>query len=702
VSRRHGLKRLKVMVVRSVIASIVSLGLIVPAWDLSHSRAWAVAAACEGEFVSVEPQQVDGTGPYLVASEEQLTWISKNQDAPGVLGRQYLQTRNLNLGHCEWAPIGAPAKPFAGTYDGGGFEIQSFSISSGYSAALFRQTAETANISNLVLRSVTIASGESDIAAIVGNNFGLIENVAVSGSILLTGNGSGAAGVAAYNDTGGTIRNAVVELSILAETKDRNQGYIGGVVGYNSGTVESSRASVTIEVGGSDVGGLAGFSEGSISDSSASGFVTGENQVGGLVGWNDGVIESSSSSGVVTGAQQSDHIYGGGDYVGGLVGYSEGTISSSRSTSVVSGSSWGTGGLVGYAEGVITTSSATGAVTGEDAVGGLVGGNWADVSRSFASGPVTASRWWAGGLVGAHYGTIVHSYASGPVQGAYDVGGLVGEGYGKILDSYARGSATGEGRVGGLVGCLDYFNTLAARIGAYTPILRAYSTGLVTGDSLVGGLVGAGDCDAPPNDEAIALASFWDTISSDQNVSAGGTGANGSDSASLKTIGTYTAASIEWPIVAVSDFGEAVGPSTEIWAIAGGINDGYPFLWWEEEPETPDNQGGSEEPTKRLSSRESSSGSESDEQRPGMSVGAMAPGQAPESPERFTTLRETGTPLAESGADTPPAPDESLPFEAPSSSPVERYLWVYFVLGLVALGGIGIFSYLRMRPRPLL
>ena len=82
--------------------------------------------------------------------------------------------------------------------------------------------------------------------------------------------------------------------------------------------------------------------------------------VGGLVGFNFGTITSSYATGSVSGLGLAN--------LGGLVGHNGGTISSAYATGAVSGSRY-VGGLVGSNGGTITNTYASGAVTGTDTVG---------------------------------------------------------------------------------------------------------------------------------------------------------------------------------------------------------------------------------------------------------------------------------------------------------------------------------------------
>jgi hypothetical protein len=133
-------------------------------------------------------------------------------------------------------------------------------------------------------------------------------------------------------------------------------GYVG-----RWGLVKNVGLEDVAVTGRNDVGGLAGATKdafyvdlrdlGVVSNSYSTGMVTGSGYVGGLVGWNTGKTTSSYSSASVT----------GGADVGGLVGLNQGSaggiITASYSTgSVGPGDAYGVGGLVGDNSGSVTNS----------------------------------------------------------------------------------------------------------------------------------------------------------------------------------------------------------------------------------------------------------------------------------------------------------------------------------------------------------
>lgn len=314
----------------------------------------------------------------------------------------------------------------------------------------------------------------------------------------------------------------------------------------------------TINAVGYDVVGLFGcISSGSsvenlgLENFSVSG-TFGSDYVGGLVGNNSGgSISNCYSTGAVTGGHDSYDI---GGLVGGICLSS---ISNCYSTGTVNGGSNSqfVGGLVGCNGSSISNCYSTGAVSGgsnSQDVGGLVGGNSGSVSNCYSTGTVSGYAGigglvgWSGSYSGGSGISISDCYSTGPVSGTSGVGGLVGGNNGEsISNCYSTSAVTGGDSsygLGGLVGWNE------------GDISNCYSMGAVSGYMDVGGLVGG-------NDSGSLVGSFWDTQTSGQTTSAGGTGKT---TAQMKTLSTFTSA--EWNFV-------------EIWGI--GENQTYPYLMTE-------------------------------------------------------------------------------------------------------------------------
>jgi hypothetical protein len=218
------------------------------------------------------------------------------------------------------------------------------------------------------------------------------------------------------------------------------------------------------------------------------------------------------------------------------------------------------GSLVGQLiDGKITGCYAVdGSVAGFFFVGGLVGYNgYGTISNCYSTGNLLGTRWCVGGLVGYSVGSISNCYSIGNVSGDERVGGLVGGNEGTITNCYAMGGVSGASRVGGLVGKNGWCGLFCYP----GTISNCYSTGSVTGTDLVGGLVGF-------NDAGTVAASFWDTETSGQATSDGGTGKT---TAEMQDHNTFTDAG--WDFV-----GETYNGIEDIWFIP---QQDYPHLWWE-------------------------------------------------------------------------------------------------------------------------
>ena len=406
---------------------------------------------------------------------------------------------------------------------------------------------------------------------LINNGVGSITNSYATGILKGTSCVGGLVGQNQLNNGVGSITNSYAKGNVTGSGE-----HVGGLVGQNQlnngvGSITNSYATGNVTGSGAHVGGLVGQNQlnnngvGSITNSYATGSVIGNESVGGLVGQNMCGITNSYATGSVT---------GNGFYVGGLVGNNDSsTIASSYAKgNIISNNGYGVGGLVGINHGnnvgSITNSYATGSVTGSYIVGGLLGdvgglvginnGNngSGSITNSYATGTVTGS-YNVGGLVGINYcvnrgGSITNSYATGSVTGMNNVGGLAGQNMCSITNSYATGNVTGSNYIAGLVGGNNggITNSYATGsvIGSYivgglvgdnnkggASITNSYAMGKVTGTNNVGGLVGV-------NDHGTITNSFWNTTTSGQAASDGGTGKTTAQMMQLSTFSSWNTA----------------------------------------------------------------------------------------------------------------------------------------------------------------
>lgn len=422
-------------------------------------------------------------------------------------GNSYLDktitlANDIDLSALYWTPIGIDQENrFQGTFDGNDKKIRGLKIYGYY--------------------YVAPNSNRYEIHGLFGESIGTIKNLGVEGVNIYAANPVGVGGLIGYNR--GTIENCYATGEILQIYSSSNWP-VGGLAGVNTGIIKNSYAITNIFSFGHivKIGGLVGLNDhGTITDSYAKGNVMSPTTAyaGGLVGhnspYNGGSIINSYAEGNVTCGDSEDYYYkmtgfpsGYGASVGGLIGRSDigGLVLDSYATGLVTYNSmdvkitgytgFHVGGLVGYNEGTIQNSNATGnTISGNSNV---IKDNWGYVIEN-DSNIVNV-----GGLVGFNRYNVTNSYAVGDVTGGEytNVGGLAGMNMsvnGRITNCYAVGDVNGGeyANVGGLAG----INELDAKIA------NGYAVGDVTGgkSSTIGGFLGIN------NDNHIAPYSYWNS-----------------------------------------------------------------------------------------------------------------------------------------------------------------------------------------------
>jgi transcription termination factor NusB len=400
--------------------------------------------------------------PYVITNVKQLQEMKYNLSAHYVLGNDIdaSETKFWNDGK-GFEPIGTNVVHFTGSFDGRGYKIYNLYINTtrGY-VGLFSFVGKEGIIKNVGLENVTILSTGNDVGGLVGYNYGTVSNSFSTGTV----NGNyRVGGLIGYNE--GSISNSYSTASVNGHI------YVGGLIGYNyRGTISNCDSKGTVN-GTFGVGGLIGLNEGFVSSSNSTATVNGTERVGGLIGDNyRGTVINSYSTGIVNGQI----------YVGGLIGYNVGEVSNSYSTGTVKGYYVGgyVGGLIGWNNGEVSNSNSTATVNGNYQVGGLIGYNSGAVSNSFSTGNVKGNT-HVGGLIAFNHGTVSNSHSTGSINGQVYVGGLIGENVKTVSNSYSTGTVNGTDAVGGLIG-----------VNSGT-ISNCYSTGTVNGTDTVGGLIGS-------------------------------------------------------------------------------------------------------------------------------------------------------------------------------------------------------------------
>ena len=192
---------------------------------------------------------------------------------------------------------------------------------------------------------------------------------------------------------------------------------------------------------------------------------------------------------------------------------------------------------------------------------GLFGGTSSSAVLAWVvlSGASVTGRDNTGSLVGHNAGSVRTSHAAGSIIGGDHVGGLVGSNDGgSILASYSTAAVSGASAVGGLAG----------EIAGSAVIKNSYSTGVVAITALtgvdIGGLVGHAR-----HTTATVVNSYWDTATSGQTSSGGGTGKTTTE---LQAPTDYTGIYATWDDDDIDGDGEIDSP----WVFGSASE--YPIL----------------------------------------------------------------------------------------------------------------------------
>ena len=307
---------------------------------------------------------------------------------------------------------------FNGSLDGAGFVIKDLHINintadgTQSNAGLFDVLNTNAFVHNLTLQGGSITnytnSSGGSVGSIAGENLGSLKNV--------------------FN----------IGMEISSQNDSAN---IGGIVGYNKGTVTDAHNSGSVNDKtntSARIGGIAGYNDngGVISYSDYNGAVTGKGDysaVGGIVGYNNGSIKNSFNNGNVTGY---------GDYLGGIVGENIKDIFDSYNKGEIKGKGYDTitGGITGINDsGNINNVYNSGIVDSMGYnVGGIVGQNYSGtLSNAYNTGTINGNgSEYVGGIAAINDGEIKNVYNIGKVSGGDYRNVIVVENSGAVSNAY--------------------------------------------------------------------------------------------------------------------------------------------------------------------------------------------------------------------------------------------------------------------------
>lgn len=381
-------------------------------------------------------------------------------------GRTITVANPIHIQSKQWEPIGASEDlAFEGTFDGGGHLIDGLTVLAVHNySGLFGVTGELSEIKNVNLEPLSVA-GNRYTGTLAGLNLGKVSAVRIH----LTDGAKVAGGI-----VGGVIgRNtgSIESLNLVLDGGGRVEAVYansvaGGIVGENRSALEKGTFSVTGNDG----------SVGSTVDHAV---------IGGAVAVQEGDVTAISMD-VVSGYRIAAS--GEGSIVGGVIGrhisgkvqdltlsFKDGAVEASGTDSVL-------GGIIGYSEAgstlaelKVTADAAGEQLAGGGTIGGIVGvkegqgTNRFDLENS-SVGQIgikasSAARSVTGGIAGKLQNAAVHKLeAAAVIRGGGETvyaGGIAGQAMDSIIDQAAvkpditvQGSE-GESAAGGAAGLLE-------------------------------------------------------------------------------------------------------------------------------------------------------------------------------------------------------------------------------------------------------
>ena len=238
----------------------------------------------DGKETSI-PTQTDGV--YQIETAAELKWFADAVETDSAI--KGVLTQNIDLNHRDWTPVNAH---FAGELNGAGHSITNlYCKNETGAAALFAANGGT--IQNLTVSGKIIGSNESAILASV--NTGTIESCTTEGTLR---GGGYTAGIAARNS--GTISSSLNRAAVSGTER------VAGVTAENSGTVRGSANGGLIRARDMMAAGVAAANEtnGTVENCANNGAVVSSSAimrsyVGGVVGWNNGAVNGAYNAGNV-------------------------------------------------------------------------------------------------------------------------------------------------------------------------------------------------------------------------------------------------------------------------------------------------------------------------------------------------------------------------------------------------------------------
>ncbi len=233
--------------------------------------------------------------PFLIATARQLIELVKHPDFmdqnfrlvsdidldPNLPGRKVFAGAVI-VPDISDVQAGFQGSFFTGVFDGDGYTVSNLTIEGGSYLGLFGALGPEAQVIDVNVVNVDVVGNGWNIGAIAGYNSGTVQDCYSSGLVM------------GYSDVGGLVgsndNGQIIDSHSTADVVGIE--YVGGMVGsqlaydFGEASLDSSNAAGSV-FGWHWVGGLVGFNQGTVNRCSASSFVDGSSFLGGLAGYND-------------------------------------------------------------------------------------------------------------------------------------------------------------------------------------------------------------------------------------------------------------------------------------------------------------------------------------------------------------------------------------------------------------------------------
>ncbi|HOO23392.1 MAG TPA: InlB B-repeat-containing protein, partial [Clostridia bacterium] len=396
--------------------------------ELIYFRNHETGTVRDDSLISVTDKKFEGSGtqsdPYLIYDGYDMRTIGEYVVKGNLFKNKYFKVAHdvnvidLSFYGLNFKPIGDDEMRFGGIIDGQGvnFIVDLDNEDEDYQG-IFHTLGSTAKVFNFSVSGMVI--GKSYLGAVAGRNLGAIENV-TNNATIKSFDGNNVGGITGFNE--GSIRYAINYAAV-----NMRGTYGGGIAGENTGTIGDCYNKGNVD-GVTNIGGITGRNFNTIMRCYNTANITSQTQAGGIAGENDYAIEQSFNmgrvkatvaiAGGITGAQRSK---GDGTTPSISIVYNTGEVISASNFA---------GGIIGhllngnlvdaYNGGNVSAVTESGTIIGYKE-GGSVSRSYYDINRLANHTPATGIKpVRAIGNI-ADTGTVKGLYR-GQMAGAYSIG----------------------------------------------------------------------------------------------------------------------------------------------------------------------------------------------------------------------------------------------------------------------------------------